>query len=74
VQTGLARARATIAHLQTALQSSRAIGTAVGILTERHKMTAEEAFQALVAVSQHVHRKLRDIAADLIFSGELSAK
>jgi AmiR/NasT family two-component response regulator len=71
LQVELAAARSKIANLDTALQSCRMIGTAIGILVERYKMSPEESFRTLVAVSQHVHRKLRDIASDLVFTGEL---
>lgn len=47
------------------------IGRAEGILMERHKVTAEQAFQMLVRVSQHRNTKLRDIAEGLVLSGKL---
>jgi AmiR/NasT family two-component response regulator len=66
-----ADAQAKIANLETALESSRTIGMAMGILIERLKVAPDEAFDALVETSQHEHRKLRDIASDLVFTGEL---
>jgi len=69
VVTELAEARRTIENLHTALQSSRHIATAIGILVERMKITSDEAFDVLVFVSQHEHRKLRDIADELLFTG-----
>ena len=47
------------------------IGRAEGILMERHKVTAEQAFSMLVRVSQHRNAKLRDIAERLVLSGRL---
>ena len=60
-QAGLARTVAT----------RQLIGQAQGILMERHKITADQAFGLLVRVSQHRNRKLREIADDLVRSGEL---
>ena len=48
-----------------------AIGTAIGVLVERHKITPDAAFTMLVRSSQRTNRKLRDIADDLLFTGEL---
>jgi GAF domain-containing protein len=57
-------------NLEIALQSSREIGIAIGILVERHKLGAEQAFDMLRAASQHTARKLRDIACDLVRTGD----
>lgn len=61
----------TEANLRTALESRDVIGQAKGILMERFKLNADQAFQVLVAVSQHQHRKLRDVADDLAATGDL---
>jgi GAF domain-containing protein len=61
----------TEANLRTALLSRDMIGQAKGILMERFKIDQSAAFELLVAVSQHTHRKLRDIAEDLTSTGEL---
>jgi GAF domain-containing protein len=58
-------------NLETALQSNREIGMAVGILMARYGLTDQAAFDLLRVTSQHEHRKLRDIAAETVFSGEL---
>jgi transcriptional regulator with GAF, ATPase, and Fis domain len=58
-------------NLETALQSNREIGMAVGILMVRYGLTDQGAFDLLRVTSQHEHRKLRDIAAETVFSGEL---
>jgi hypothetical protein len=59
------------AHLHTALDSSRQIGTAIGILMARKLITSDEAFRLLVRVSQTLNRKLRDIAAEVEATGAL---
>jgi hypothetical protein len=57
--------------LQRALGTSRQIGTAVGILMTVHKVTSEEAFALLTRSSQHLNRKLRDVADDVTSTGTL---
>jgi len=66
-EDGDAKAR----NLTTALESSRVIGQAVGILMSRHRLTAEQGFVLLRTVSQHTHRKLRDLAAHVSDTGML---
>ncbi|HET6876123.1 MAG TPA: GAF and ANTAR domain-containing protein [Jatrophihabitans sp.] len=66
----LAQAR-KIENLTIALHARDAIGQAKGILMERFKIDADQAFQILIAISQHQHRKLRDVAADLAQTGEV---
>jgi transcriptional regulator with GAF, ATPase, and Fis domain len=61
----------TEAGLLTAMDSRDLIGQAKGILMERHKITGVQAFGLLVASSQTVNRKLRDIAEHLVATGEL---
>jgi GAF domain-containing protein len=58
-----------IAQLQHALAHRDIIGQAKGILMERHKITADQAFQLLVTASQNAHRKLHEIARDVSDSG-----
>lgn len=60
-------------NLEIALRTSREIGIAIGILVERHRLSPEQAFDMLRAASQRSHRKLRDIAAELTFTGEIEA-
>jgi AmiR/NasT family two-component response regulator len=60
-----------IDNLHTALQASRRIGVAIGVLMARHLVTYEQAFGMLAAASQHLNRKLRDIAAEVAETGEL---
>ncbi|MBF5080794.1 GAF and ANTAR domain-containing protein [Quadrisphaera sp. INWT6] len=49
------------------------IGQAKGVLMERHRLSAEQAFAVLSGTSQHTNRKLADLAADLAETGELPA-
>ena len=60
-----------LANMDHALHSNREIGMAIGILIERHKVTPERGFDMLRIASQHAHRKLHEIAADLVHTGEL---
>jgi GAF domain-containing protein len=59
------------ATLTEALSTSRQIGAAIGILMNVHKITEDRAFDLLRATSQHLHRKLRDIAAEVTQTGTL---
>lgn len=59
------------ANLTQALETSRQIGTAVGILMHVHKVTADQAYQLLVTSSQHLNRKLRLVAQDVTATGDL---
>lgn len=58
-------------NLETALRTNREIGMAIGILMVRYGLTDQAAFDLLRVTSQHEHRKLRDIAAETVYSGEL---
>jgi GAF domain-containing protein len=62
-----------ITDLETALSSSRNIGTAVGILMARHLITSDEAFTRLSRTSQQLNRKLRDLALQVELTGDLPA-
>jgi len=57
--------------LLVAMDSREMIGQAKGILMERYKITGIEAFGLLVASSQAVNRKLRDVAEHLVTTGVL---
>ncbi|MGY1710302.1 ANTAR domain-containing protein [Geodermatophilus sp. SYSU D00758] len=65
------RARETADNLQRALESRAVIEQAKGILMERHKLTPDQAFEALATVSMNKNVKLRDIAENLVLTGEL---
>ena len=60
-----------IDNLQLALGSRDLIGQAKGILMERFKVNASQAFGMLVAVSQRTHRRVNDIAEQLATTGEI---
>jgi transcriptional regulator with GAF, ATPase, and Fis domain len=60
-----------IANLHTALASRDVIGQAKGILMERHKVDAAQAFDLLIRASQTTQRKLNVIAEHLATTGEL---
>ncbi|MCH5676683.1 GAF and ANTAR domain-containing protein [Streptomyces gilvus] len=57
----LADAR-TIDQLEDAMKTRHAIGEAMGILMERHKLSEDDAFAVLRRISQHHNIKLRDVA------------
>jgi GAF domain-containing protein len=57
--------------LQRALESRAVIDQAKGVLIERHKLTADQAFQLLAQASMNANRKLRDVADHLVHTGEL---
>jgi ANTAR domain-containing protein/GAF domain-containing protein len=60
-------------NLVIALQNSREIGVAMGVLMTRHQTTREEAFNLLRIASQRMHRKLADVAAEVADTGTLPA-
>jgi GAF domain-containing protein len=64
-------ARETADNLQRALESRAVIEQAKGILIERHKLTPDQAFEALATVSMARNVKVRDIAEQLVLTGEL---
>jgi GAF domain-containing protein len=62
-------AREMAGNLQVALESRAVIDQAKGILMERHRLTADQAFQALAQVSMRTNRKVRDVAEQLVLTG-----
>ncbi|MFI9411131.1 GAF and ANTAR domain-containing protein [Nocardia gamkensis] len=60
-----------VTQLARAIDTRDLIGQAKGILMERHKLTADQAFALLVRASQHTNTKLADIAEYLTHRGEL---
>ena len=65
------RAAAQRDGLNVALLSRDVIGQAKGILMERGKLTADQAFDALRQASQLLNRKLADIASEVTFTGDI---
>ena len=59
-----------VAQLLRAVESRDVIGQAKGILMERHKLTADEAFDRLRAASQRCNRKVVELARELAETGE----
>ncbi|HEY2204734.1 MAG TPA: ANTAR domain-containing protein [Pseudonocardia sp.] len=58
-------------NLQRALETSREIGVASGVLMNQYKLTREQAFNLLRIASQHTNRKLHDIATEVGDTGAL---
>ena len=67
---GIAAGR-EIDHRGAAILSRTVIGQAEGILMERYKITAEEAFGLLRSASKNTNRKLVSVAEELVRTGEL---
>ena len=57
--------------MRLALANRDIIGQAKGILMERHRITADEAFALLSERSQRANRKLKDVARQLAETGTL---
>ena len=58
-------------NLAQALASREVIGQAQGILMERERITADQAFELLRRASQHLNIKLRAIAQQLVDTGRV---
>jgi ANTAR domain len=59
-----------VLNLRRAIGTRQVIGEAVGILMERHRISAEDAFERLVDTSQSSHVKLRERATRVTETGE----
>ena len=57
-------------NLAEALRTREMIGQAQGILMERERITADQAFDVLRRASQHMNVKLRQVAETLVETGE----
>ena len=62
-------ATAQASQLREALRTRDVIGQAKGILMERRKLTADQAFEVLRRTSQRLNIKLRDVAARIAGTG-----
>lgn len=71
VALGAAQQRA---QLHEAIGSRELVAQAIGILMERHRVTAEQAFDVLSQSSQDFNTKLRDVARRVIETGEQPPK
>jgi AmiR/NasT family two-component response regulator len=58
-------------NLEAALESSRTIGVALGVLMSARKVPQDQAFTLLRVASQNLHRKLRAVAAEVVETGTL---
>jgi hypothetical protein len=67
-----ADADTTTMQLTEAVESRDVIGQAKGILMERQRLTADQAFDVLKRASQRLNRRLRDVAGDLTRTGEIA--
>jgi GAF domain-containing protein len=65
------QAMETARHLERAVDSRDLIGQAKGILMERHKITAAEAFDRLRDLSQQQNMKLRNVAEVVATTGAI---
>jgi GAF domain-containing protein len=63
-----------VSQLTRALDTRDLIGQAKGILMERFKITAQEAFLLLSRASSELNIKLHDVAEQLTVSGEMTKK
>lgn len=59
-------------HLNLALTTRDLIGQAKGILIERFKLSGDQAFALLVSASKATNTRLRDVADQLVTTGELA--
>lgn len=66
-----AAARERVANLERALETNREIGTAIGVLMSQYKVTRDQGFDLLRMASQSIHRKIADIAHDVVETGAL---
>ena len=67
----LAAALEELRQLSGALERSRDIGAAIGILMVTHRVTRETAFKMLCLVSSHQNRKVHVVAGDVVTTGDL---
>lgn len=58
-------------NLEAALVARELIGQAQGIVMARERITAEQAFDVLRRASQHLNIKLREVAQDVVDTGEV---
>ena len=58
-------------NLRMALEHSRDIGTAVGVLMAFHKVSQDDAFELLRRSSQDLNRKVQALALEVISTGAL---
>ena len=59
------------ANLEEALRSSRSIGTAIGVVLANRMLSDVDAFELLRKTSMDRNRKLRDIAEEIVLTGDV---
>jgi hypothetical protein len=64
--------QAEVASLTGSLASDVIVNQAIGVLMERHHLTAADADGLIRAASQTAGRKLRDVASELLYTGRLA--
>lgn len=69
-----ARDKQQAEQLDRALQSNREIGVAMGVIMARGGLTREQAFHVLREASQRLNVKLRDLAADVVDTGQVPSR
>ena len=70
VAFSMAQEKARAANLEIALDNSREIGKAVGLLMAAHGVGSQQAFDILLEASQRMNRKLRSLAAEIVARAE----
>jgi hypothetical protein len=58
--------RDEVAHLQEAVRSQRAIGTAIGLLSAKYGCSTEQAWRTMLRVSHVTNTKVRTVARILV--------
>ena len=64
-------ARDLAENLRKAMEFRSIIEQAKGILMERHRLTVDQAFRLLADASMHTNQKVRDLAEELVLTGQL---
>jgi AmiR/NasT family two-component response regulator len=60
-------------NLRAALKTNREIAMAIGILMNAYRLTQAQAFDLLRTASQHRHRKVQELAAEVVLTGQLAS-
>jgi ANTAR domain len=71
VAFGAVEARNRADNLTVALGTSRQMGAAIGVLMVQERCTYDQAFVMIRSVSQRSHRKMRDLAEEILLTGAL---
>jgi hypothetical protein len=58
-------------NLDVALGTSRQISAAVGIVMAQYRCDYDDAFRRIRGISQRTHRKIRDLAEEILLTGAL---